>query len=200
MRTTSLLNDLCRFVFGLVLSMAACQMACAEAASDWTVLVGKQAAVTIDRQQVRLERSLQARLRNAEAAAFLPLKPEAGPTESSWRWLLLREASRARGGAGFCGAGHEDHLLLVKVTKSVGTAIDDFLAQSCLKSISMDVDEFNELMGAISIDQQTRQLALQQTVSSDTESIKQKVRIAVVSGRMDASVKKFADFTGSSPP
>ncbi len=200
MRTTSLLNDLCRVLAGLVSSMAACQMACAEEAPDWTVLVGKQATVSIDRRQVRLQRSLQARLRNAEAAAFLPLRPEAGPTDSSLRWLLLREASRAKGDAGFCGAGHEDHLLLVSVTKSVGTVIDDFLAQSCMKSIHMDVDEFKELMGAISIDRQNRQLTIQQTVSSDTETITQKVRIAVVSGRMDASVKRFADFTGGSPP
>lgn len=69
-----------------------------------------------------------------------------------------------------------------------------------MKSIHMDVDEFKELMGAISIDRQNRQLTIQQTVSSDTETIKQKVRIAVVSGRMDASVKRFADFTGVSPP
>jgi hypothetical protein len=193
MRTTLLLNDLCRVLSGLVLSMAACHMACAEAGHDWKVLVGKQAAVKVDRKQVRVERSLQARLRHAEAASFLPLDLGAGSTESSWRWLLVREASRVRGDAGFCGAGHEDHLLLVKVTKSVGTAIDDFLAQSCLKSISMDMDQFNELMSAISIDKQARQLSLQQAVSSDTASFRQDVRIEVISGRMNVIVRKLAD-------
>ena len=193
MRTTLLLNDLCQVLSGLVLSMAACHMACAEAGHDWNVMVGKQAAVKVARKQVRVERSLQARLRHAEAASFLPLELGAGSIESSWRWLLVREASRARGDAGFCGAGHEDHLLLIKVTKSIGSAIDDFLVQSCLKSVSMEMDQFNELMVAISIDEQTRQLSLQQTVSSDTDSFRQDVRIEVTSGRMNVVVRKLAD-------
>lgn len=193
MRNTSLLIDLGLAMASLVASIAVCHAASTEAAHEWTVLVGKQAAVKIARNQVRVERSLQTRLRHAEAAAFLPLTVEAGPAESSWRWLLVREASRAGGDAGFCGAGHEDHLLLIKVTKSVGSAVDDFLAQSCLKSISMDMDQFNELLGAISIDKQTRQLSLQQRASCGAGSFRQDVRIEVASGRMNVVVRKLAD-------
>lgn len=193
MQIISLLNDLPRIMSGLVLSIAACQVACAEADYAWKAFIGKKAAIEIARKQVRIERSLQTRLRHAEAAAFLPLDLAAGMSKSSWRWLLLREPSRSRGGAGFCGAGHEDHLLLVKVTNSVGTAIDEFLAQSCLKSISMDMNEFNEVVDAIGIDNQAGHLFLQQTISNDTESIRQEIRIEVVSGRMSVSVRKFAD-------
>jgi hypothetical protein len=193
MRSTSLLNDLVLALAGFVASLAVCHAASADTVHDWKVLVGKQAAVKVDRKQVRVERSLQTRLRHAEAASFLPLELGAGSAKSSWRWLLVREASRARGDAGFCGAGHEDHLLLIKVTKSVGTAIDDFLAQSCLKSINMGMDQFDESMGAISIDEQARQLSLQQTVSSGTDSFRQDVRLEVTSGRMKVIVRKLAD-------
>lgn len=192
MRTTLLLNDLSRVLSGLVLLMAACHVAYAGSSHDWNVLVGKQAAIKIDGKQTRVERSLQTRLRRAEAATFLTLELGGGPV-SSWRWLLLREASRARGDASFCGAGHEDHLLLIKVTKSVGMVMDDFLAQSCLKSISMDMDQFNELIDAINIDEQAGQLSLQQSISCETDSFRQDVRLDVISGRVRVSKRKLAD-------
>lgn len=193
MRTTLLLIDMSRALLGLVLSMAAFHAASAGVGRDWTVLIGKHASVKIDETQVHVERSLQARLRRAEGAAFLPLEQLGSGRAVFWRWLLLREASRARGDAGFCGAGHEDHLLLFKVTKSVGVVREDFLVQSCLQSISMNVDQFNELMGAIGIDEQTGQLSLQQLISGDTESFRQAVRLQVISGRVKVSRSKLAD-------
>lgn len=192
MRTILLLNNLIRAWFGLVLQLAICHAAYAGTSHDWNVLIGKQAVVKIDGKQVRIERSLQARLRRAEAASFLPLELASGPA-NSWRWLLLREASRARGDASFCGAGHEDHLLLIKITKPVGVVMDDFLAQSCLKSISMDIDQFNELIDAISIDETARQLSLQQSISGETDSFRQEVRLEVVSGRVKVSKRTLAD-------
>lgn len=192
MRTILLLNNLVRAWSGLVLLLAVCHAAYAKTSHDWSVLVGKQAVVKIDGKQARVAQSLQTRLHRAEAAAFLPLELVGGPA-SSLRWLLVREASRVRGDAGFCGAGHEDHLLLIKITKSVGVVMDDFLAQSCLKSISMDIDQFNELIDAISIDETARQLSLQQSIPGETDSFRQEVRLEVVSGRVKVSKRKLAD-------
>jgi len=186
------LNDLKRALTCFVVSLSACHSVCAQAGHDWKVSTGKQGVIEVDGNPIRIGRTLKTTLRKVEAAAFLPLDFGGGPLQS-WRWLLVREASRARGDVGFCGAGHEDHLLLIKVTKSVGIAVDDLLAQSCLKSISMDMDQFNELTGAISIDEQARRLSLQQTVSSDTDSFRQDVRIEVTSGRMNVAVRKVAD-------
>lgn len=192
MRITLLLNDLIQALCGFVLSLFVCHAACANAGHDWKVLTGKKVAIEIDGKQVRIDQSLKARLHRAEAAAFLPLEFGGGSAES-WRWLLFREASRVNGSASFCGAGHEDRLLLVKVVKSAGTVVNEFLAQSCLKSISMDMDQFDELLDAIGIDEQKGRLTIQQSISSDTGSALQHVRIEVTSGRMKVFIRKVED-------
>jgi hypothetical protein len=69
----------------------------------------------------------------------------------------------------------------------------DYLVQSCLKSISMDVDRFNEMLGAISMDEAVGQLSLQQTISNATDSFRQEVRLEVVSGRVKVSKRTLAD-------
>ena len=178
----------CRPWFGAVLLLTACEMTYAEAQYGWVVVTGKQAEVKVDHKHVSLDQPLLLRLRHAEAAAFLPLDVGGGPFNSSSRWLVLREPSNSRGGAGFCGAGHEDHLLLVNVANSFVRVTDDFLAQSCLLSISMNMDEFGELVGSIGIDKQAGQVSLEQVVSSESGSIRRSVLLTVVSGRMIVSV------------
>lgn len=44
-------------------------------------------------------------------------------------------------GQGYCGAGYEDYLLLVEIRGKKLTLKDQFLLQSCLKSISMFIDQ-----------------------------------------------------------
>ncbi|TAK83772.1 MAG: hypothetical protein EPO09_21185 [Aquabacterium sp.] len=192
MRTTLLLNDLCKVLLGLALSTIACHTAFAGVDQDWGVLVGNHAGIKTDSARVKVERPLLLRLRRAEEAAFLPLKMGVGQADSS-RWLLLREASRTRGDASFCGAGHEDHLVLINVKKSVGVVRGDFLVQSCLKSISMDIDRFSELIDAIEVDEASGQLSFTQSISGDKESFRQEVHLEVTSGRMKASTRKLDD-------
>jgi hypothetical protein len=60
--------------------------------------------------------------------------------------VLSREPSRPNAmGRGYCGAGYEEYLLLIEVTRSKIELRDQFLLQSCLKSISMFVDHGNDL-------------------------------------------------------
>jgi len=54
--------------------------------------------------------------------------------------LLARIPSTARRGTGFCGAGYEDHLVLLSYDQRY-TFQDDFLLQSCLQSIEVDTDD-----------------------------------------------------------
>lgn len=186
------MNDLKRIFYGMAVLMAVCHMAHAEAASVWLVSIGKRPSIEVNGKQIRVDQALQGRLRRAETATFLPLDLDTSSIES-WRWLLVREPSRGRGDVGFCGAGHEDHLLLVKVAKSVVRAVDDFLAQSCMKSISMDMDQFEELLGAINIDAQRKQLILNQSIASETDSLRREVNIAVVKHRIKVSTRNIVE-------
>lgn len=56
--------------------------------------------------------------------------------------LMTRERSRPKAmGRGYCGAGYEDYLLLVEVLEKKLLLRDQLLLQSCLKSISMFIDQ-----------------------------------------------------------
>jgi hypothetical protein len=56
--------------------------------------------------------------------------------------VLAREYSRPGAmGQGYCGAGYEDYLLLVEIFERKLVLRDQLLLQSCLKSISMFIDQ-----------------------------------------------------------
>ncbi|MDN4052317.1 hypothetical protein QPK32_04470 [Massilia sp. YIM B02763] len=56
--------------------------------------------------------------------------------------VMLREPSRPNAmGRGYCGAGYEDYLLLVEILEKKLLLRDQLLLQSCLKSISMFIDQ-----------------------------------------------------------
>lgn len=62
--------------------------------------------------------------------------------ESQLFIMMTREPSRPSAmGRGYCGAGYEDYLLLVEILGRKLLLRDQFLLQSCLKSISMYVDQ-----------------------------------------------------------
>ena len=56
--------------------------------------------------------------------------------------VMAREPSRPKAmGRGYCGAGYEDYLLLVEIIDRKLLLRDQLLLQSCLKSISMFIDQ-----------------------------------------------------------
>lgn len=59
--------------------------------------------------------------------------------------LLARIPSTARRGTGYCGAGYEDHLVLLSYDQHF-VFRDDFLLQSCLQSIALDTGDGDELV------------------------------------------------------
>jgi hypothetical protein len=60
--------------------------------------------------------------------------------------VLSREPSRPNSmGRGYCGAGYEEYLLLIEISREKIELRDQFLLQSCLKSIAMVIDNGDDL-------------------------------------------------------
>lgn len=66
----------------------------------------------------------------------------AGNSKEQLFIVMVREPSRANAmGRGYCGEGYEDYLLLVEILEQKLLLRDQLLLQSCLKSISMFIDQ-----------------------------------------------------------
>jgi hypothetical protein len=60
--------------------------------------------------------------------------------------VLSREPSRPNSmGTGYCGAGYEEYLLLIEISREKIELRDQFLLQSCLESISMLIEHGDDL-------------------------------------------------------
>lgn len=60
--------------------------------------------------------------------------------------VLSREPSRPNSmGRGYCGAGYEEYLLLIGISRTKIELRDQFLLQSCLKSIAMLIENGDDL-------------------------------------------------------
>lgn len=68
--------------------------------------------------------------------------------------LIARMPSQKARPTGYCGAGYEDHLLLLSYARQQISLLDDFLLQSCLKSIVLESDHGDDILAALSIDRQ----------------------------------------------
>jgi hypothetical protein len=57
---------------------------------------------------------------------------------------LTRTPSNSKNGKGYCGAGFEDHLQLIEVSRKKIALLDELLLQSCLNSISLAYDSSDD--------------------------------------------------------
>lgn len=156
----------------------------------WNIKVGSLAAIDLNGKLLKVDRPLLAKLRVADEAALLPAAI-VGEGGGQMRWLVLRTPSRLRGTADFCGAGHEDRLVLLQSNAARVTALGEFLAQSCLSSVSMDVDQLKELLDALHQNPKTGDLLFQQSVSSETGSSRREVAIFVRGGALRVETRKL---------
>lgn len=156
----------------------------------WNIKVGSRAAIDLNGKLLKVDRPLLAKLRVADEAALLPAAI-VGEGGGQMRWLVLRTPSRLRGTADFCGAGHEDRLVLLQSNAARVTALGEFLAQSCLSSVSMDVDQLKELLDALHQNPKTGDLLFQQSVSSETGSSRREVAIFVRGGALRVETRKL---------
>ena len=62
--------------------------------------------------------------------------------------FIARIPSKIPQSSGYCGAGYEDHLVLLEHSEKNIALRDDFLLQSCLKSIALDTDGGDDILKA----------------------------------------------------
>ena len=66
--------------------------------------------------------------------------------------LIARIPSKLPQGPGYCGAGYEDHMILLEYNRKRIRLLDDFLLQSCLTAISLAGDKSDNFLESISVD------------------------------------------------
>lgn len=180
------------FLLGFIAAIHFGQAAAMDGSQTWAISVGRKPSIAFEGKKQKLTQGLMSRIRQSDEASFLPHVFDHG-SKIRARWLVLRSPSRIRGDAGYCGSGHEDRLLLVKVSGSVASGSSEFVAQSCINSVSMDVDEFSELLSAFNQDIQSGDLRFKQTRSSNADAFRQEVTIQVIGGRAKISTKRESD-------
>lgn len=145
--------------------MSALLLACAQAhAADLAFCLPDGAQIKIElrgkspagaleyrhrKQDLQIEPDLRKELSKADEAFVLsrwPFTFEAAPAFA----VVTRTASRSQNTEGYCGAGHEDHILLVSIDKDVVRLRDKVLVQSCLESISLVSDRGDSPREALS--------------------------------------------------
>jgi hypothetical protein len=82
---------------------------------------------------------------------------------SQYFWAFIRFPSNEHSRNGYCGAGTEDYLYLFHLKKDRLLVMDGYLAQSCLKSFSIDVDGIEDLKSNVDFDAGTGSLYFIQT-------------------------------------
>lgn len=65
--------------------------------------------------------------------------------------LIARMPSKSPQSTRYCGTGYEDHLILLTYVQKKIALKDEFILQSCLKSIALDSDGGDDILKAISI-------------------------------------------------
>jgi hypothetical protein len=189
MQIMSRLSDLHSWLCAAVFMMAAMPATAGEL--SWRAEPGKSSVIKLNDEPVKLSKALKARLKVADMASFLPFDFLAG--QNHLRWLVVRTSSRSKDHAGFCGAGHEDRLVLIAVSSSKAKELGEFLAQSCLSSVSMDVDRFDELIAKLDQDAETGLLEFEQSLVSRNDAYRQKVSIQVIDGRIKIKTRRLGD-------
>ena len=73
--------------------------------------------------------------------------------------FIARIPSKSPQSTGYCGAGYEDHLILLRYEEKKIVLLDDFLLQSCLKSIVLDNDGDADILKSLTIDQENHAIS-----------------------------------------
>ena len=66
--------------------------------------------------------------------------------------LVARIPSKKPQAMGYCGAGYEDHLLLLAYDGTRTILRDDFLLQSCLQNRTLDTGDSDDILHALTVD------------------------------------------------
>lgn len=94
-------------------------------------------------------------------------------------WLFIRIPSRNSQGKGYCGAGTEDYLYLFNIKKKKFKKITQFRVQSCLKNLSIGIDELADIKESnkILLDQRTGTIEFTQEMVDDQKATSKKIKL-----------------------
>ena len=98
---------------------------------------------------VSVSPEVQAFIRRSDGLRFLLADPNAA---TGLAMMISTVPSTATGGTGYCGAGNEDHVVLLRKTDNTIFLADRYLLQSCLRSITLDADNPEDVMTGLSLD------------------------------------------------
>lgn len=84
--------------------------------------------------------------------------------------LIARIPSKTPQSTGYCGAGYEDHLILLSYDGKRVVLPDDFLLQSCLKSMVLDNNKGDGILNAVSINMDTHEIEFQWLADADNRN------------------------------
>ena len=84
--------------------------------------------------------------------------------------LIARIPSKNPQGTGYCGAGYEDHAILLEHKKQNIALRDDFLLQSCLSSISLDSNDGDDILKAVFIDPRNHSIRFRWVTDPDGQN------------------------------
>lgn len=99
--------------------------------------------------EVTVQPGLAAALVNATSASYL-LHGEGD--QGGLAIIVLSEPSKKMGGTGFCGAGQEDYAVLIEKKHNVITFKARYLLQSCLRSVTVDATDPNDVRTGLQLD------------------------------------------------
>ena len=108
-------------------------------------------------------------------------------------WLFIRVPSRDAQGKGYCGAGTEDYLYLFNIKRSDFRKVAQFRLQSCLKNLSIGIDELEDIKESskISFDQKTGIIKFMQEAVNTQEVTAKKITLSPTKLGITAQEKNF---------
>jgi hypothetical protein len=99
-------------------------------------------------ERVTLDRKLESLLRRSDSFQFLLTGQNA---DENLAIIVSSLPSRATGGTGFCGAGHEDFAVLVQKKNQTIFIKDKYLLQSCLQSRTLDTENPDNVLSGLAV-------------------------------------------------
>ena len=96
---------------------------------------------------------------------------------SQYFWSFIRLPSRNSNGAGYCGAGFEDFIILFSINKNKLTCIDKYQAQSCLENFSIGVDSIKDVNSNVLFSPETNDIEISQDQFKEAKITTRKIRL-----------------------
>jgi hypothetical protein len=103
-------------------------------------------------------------------------------------WSFIRLPSRNSSGAGYCGAGFEDFIILFSINQSKLTFVDKYQAQSCLENFSIGVDSIKDVNSYVLFSPETNDIEISQDQFKEGKVTTQKIRLKAMPPKIETTI------------